>query len=141
MSAGAEIAAAETKAKSSTFYAGMKVLPPAERAGMFAIYALCRALDDIADEQGIDPADRRSALDGWRTDIAALYAGGEGGRDLGARAHRALPAPRPTRRSLAASISRPTVSSLVWCTRSERGSHRSSRRVRLSASRWIAATS
>ena len=80
MSAGVEIQAAEAKAKSSTFYAGMKVLPPAERAAMFAIYAFCRALDDIADEQGIDPGERRLALGAWRADVADLYAGGQGGR-------------------------------------------------------------
>ena len=77
---GAEVAAAEAKAKTSSFYAGMKVLPKAERAAMFAIYAFCRAVDDIADEQGLDPASRRRELDAWRTDLADLYAGGAGGR-------------------------------------------------------------
>ncbi len=74
------IAAAETKARSSSFYAGMRVLPKAERTAMYAIYAFCRAVDDIADEQGVDPARRRIQLDAWRTDVADLYAGGTGGR-------------------------------------------------------------
>ena len=80
MSSSPEIAAAETKARSSSFYAGMRVLPEAQRAAMFAIYAFCRAVDDIADEQGVDPAARRRDLDAWRADLAALYDGGDGGR-------------------------------------------------------------
>jgi phytoene synthase len=74
------IAAAEAKAKASSFYAGMKVLPKDARHAMFAIYAFCRAVDDIADEEGIHPAVRRTQLDQWRTDIAALYTGGDPGQ-------------------------------------------------------------
>jgi len=80
MSDSPEVAAAEAKARSSSFYAGMKVLPEAERKAMFAIYAFCRAVDDIADEQGIDPATRRGDLDAWRADLAALYQGGDPSR-------------------------------------------------------------
>ena len=80
MNQSPEVAAAEAKARSSSFYAGMKVLPEAERAAMFAIYAFCRAVDDIADEQGLDSAVRRHDLDAWRADLADLYAGGAGGR-------------------------------------------------------------
>ncbi len=69
-----EIAAAETQASGSSFYAGMKVLPKAEREAMFAVYAFCRKVDDIADEQGAALAQRRADLDVWRRDIAALYA-------------------------------------------------------------------
>jgi phytoene synthase len=80
MTQSPEVAAAEAKARSSSFYAGMKVLPEAERSAMFAIYAFCRAVDDIADEQGVDPEVRRRDLDAWRADLADLYAGGDGGR-------------------------------------------------------------
>jgi len=80
MSQSAEVAAAEAKAKSSSFYAGMKVLPKAERDAMFAIYAFCRAVDDIADEQGIDPVTRNRDLDAWRHDLASLYTGADPGR-------------------------------------------------------------
>ena len=80
MSGDGEIAAAETQAAGSSFYAGMRVLPKAEREAMFAIYAFCRKVDDIADEQGIDPAARRADLDGWRRDLAALYAGDDAGQ-------------------------------------------------------------
>ncbi len=53
----------------------MRLLPPAERAAMFDIYAFCRQVDDIADEDGIAPAERRRQLDAWRADLAALFAG------------------------------------------------------------------
>ncbi len=68
-------AAAEKQASGSSFYAAMRVLPPAERAAMFDIYAFCRQVDDIADEAGIDKPERRRQLDAWRADLAALYAG------------------------------------------------------------------
>ena len=80
MNASPEIQAAEQKAAGSSFYAGMRILPKASREAMYAIYAFCRAVDDIADEQGIDPALRRADLDAWRTDLRALYAGGDPGR-------------------------------------------------------------
>src|SRR5271154_4815550 len=80
MNQSAEVAAAETQASGSSFYAGMKVLPKAERAAMFAIYAFCRAVDDIADEPDIPTERRREDLNAWRADVAHLYASGAGGR-------------------------------------------------------------
>ena len=64
----------------SSFYAGMRVLPRQEREAMFAVYAFCRAVDDIADDVDRDRADRTRALEAWRTDVEALYAGGAPGR-------------------------------------------------------------
>lgn len=63
----------------SSFYAGMRILPRAEREAMFAIYGFCRLVDDIADDQLGDRAERAGALDQWRKDVAALYAGGNPG--------------------------------------------------------------
>jgi phytoene synthase len=71
--------AAEAQASGSSFYAGMKVLPKAEREAMFAIYGFCRAVDDIADDSAASPAQRRRGLDAWRAAVEALYAGGEPG--------------------------------------------------------------
>lgn len=68
------------QAGGSSFYAGMRLLPKAEREAMFAIYAFCRAVDDIADDQQGDPAGRAAALDQWRRDLDALYAGGDAGQ-------------------------------------------------------------
>ena len=58
----------------TSFYRGMRVLPPDRRMGMYAIYAFCRTVDDIADEPGTIAA-KRDALDGWRTAIGAIYEG------------------------------------------------------------------
>jgi len=63
----------------SSFYAGMRILPPAEREAMFAIYAFCREVDDIADDQQTPRPDRTTRLNAWREGIAALYHGGDAG--------------------------------------------------------------
>jgi phytoene synthase len=68
-------ASTEQQASGSSFYAAMRLLPPAERAAMFAIYAFCRMVDDIADEPGPTVEERRVELELWRADLAALYAG------------------------------------------------------------------
>jgi phytoene synthase len=74
-----EAVAAPSAARSS-FYAGMRVLPRAERQAMFAVYEFCRIVDDIADDQQGERATRRGQLDQWRHDLDALYAGGAAGQ-------------------------------------------------------------
>ena len=69
-----------TQASGSSFYAGMRVLPKAEREAMFAVYGFCRQVDDIADDLQGPRAERRMQLDAWRADIEALYAGKSPGR-------------------------------------------------------------
>jgi presqualene diphosphate synthase len=62
------------RASGSSFYLAMRILPPAERDAMFAIYSFCRQVDDIADARG--PRDERlGKLAAWRSDIKALYKG------------------------------------------------------------------
>lgn len=56
----------------TSFYWGMRLLPLPKREAMFAIYAFCREVDDIADGE-MATADKRRALDGWRDEIDALY--------------------------------------------------------------------
>jgi phytoene synthase len=68
-------ASAEQVASRSSFYAGMRILPKAEREAMFAVYGFCRIVDDIADDQSLPLADQRDRLDAWRRDLEALYAG------------------------------------------------------------------
>jgi squalene synthase HpnD len=58
----------------SSFRQGMKVMPAAGRAAMYAIYAFCREVDDVADEPG-EPADKRAQLAEWRLEIDRLYVG------------------------------------------------------------------
>ena len=75
-----ELAAANThvvtvvESASSSFSMGMKSLPPAERLAMFAIYAFCREVDDIADDGGTTEQ-RLAALQLWRDEVERLYAG------------------------------------------------------------------
>ena len=62
------------KRAGTSFYRGMKVLPRDRRAAMYAIYAFCRIVDDVADEPA--PLARKVAgLAAWRARIAGVYAG------------------------------------------------------------------
>jgi phytoene synthase len=63
------------KRSGTSFYHGMKILPPARRDAMYAIYAFCRVVDDIADDEGRDFAAKQQELEAWRQRIAALYRG------------------------------------------------------------------
>jgi phytoene synthase len=58
----------------TSFYWAMRLLPPAKRHAMFAVYAFCREVDDIADDDRPLDAKRRD-LARWRDEIEALYAG------------------------------------------------------------------
>jgi phytoene synthase len=62
------------KRSGTSFYQGMKILEPARRDAMYGIYAFCRVVDDIADDEGALDA-KRVELDAWRGRIAALYRG------------------------------------------------------------------
>ena len=61
-------------AAGSSFYTAMRLLPKGPREAMYAVYAFCRAVDDVADDGGTREA-RQIELDRWRADIDALYAG------------------------------------------------------------------
>jgi phytoene synthase len=67
------------KVRQSSFYAAMRTMPQREREAMFAIYAFCRAVDDIADDQQGDRVARTAALNVWRADLDRLYAGADPG--------------------------------------------------------------
>ncbi|HET6161624.1 MAG TPA: presqualene diphosphate synthase HpnD [Dongiaceae bacterium] len=66
--------AAKVQASGTSFYAAMRLLPQARRDAMFAIYAFCREVDDIADEPA-EIEDKKRRLEGWRMEIAKLYDG------------------------------------------------------------------
>ena len=66
--------AAQVKASGTSFYAAMRLLPEARREAMFAIYAFCREVDDIADEEAPQD-DKQRRLAEWRVEIDQLYAG------------------------------------------------------------------
>ncbi|WP_404368118.1 presqualene diphosphate synthase HpnD [Sphingomonas sp. MMS24-J45] len=73
-------AALQAQVSGSSFYAGMRVLPKARREAMYAVYAFCRAVDDIADDEVGDRKERAAQLEAWRADIESLYAGGPPGQ-------------------------------------------------------------
>jgi phytoene synthase len=62
------------EAAGTSFYWAMRLLPQERRDGMYAVYAWCREVDDIAD--GDRPAASKvAALAAWREEIEALFAG------------------------------------------------------------------
>ncbi|RYC33143.1 squalene synthase HpnD [Lichenibacterium minor] len=62
------------QAAGSSFYAGMRILPKPQREAMYAVYAFCRAVDDVADDGGTRE-ERSAGLARWRDGVDALYAG------------------------------------------------------------------
>jgi squalene synthase HpnD len=59
----------------TSFYHGMKILEADRRAAMYGIYAFCRKVDDIADDDDVPFAEKRHALEVWRRRVAAFFAG------------------------------------------------------------------
>lgn len=65
-----------TKAASSNFYWGFRLLTPERRRALCAVYAFCRAADDMADDD--EPGARRDParlLAAWRAELERAYAG------------------------------------------------------------------
>ena len=69
-----QASAVANRASGSNFYLAMRILPKAQREAMYEIYSFCRLVDDIADGDAPRP-ERTVALEQWRRDIDALYAG------------------------------------------------------------------
>ncbi len=73
-------AAAATRAEDvvrragTSFYWAMRFLARPKREAMFALYAYCREVDDIADEPA-PQADKLARLEGWQRTLDQLYAG------------------------------------------------------------------
>ena len=62
-----------TRRSGTSFYNAFRLLAPERRAGLNAVYAFCRFVDDVADEAGTrDPA---ALLARWRTELDAVFAG------------------------------------------------------------------
>lgn len=60
------------KRSKTSFGPGMRILSKARREGMYAVYAFCREVDDIADEGGTRH-EKLAALGAWRAEIDRLY--------------------------------------------------------------------
>jgi len=70
------LAARLTRKSRSNFYYAFLALPKRRRAALYAVYAFCRTVDDIADlggERGSHCADQRRELERWRRDVALCY--------------------------------------------------------------------
>ncbi|MBY0277354.1 presqualene diphosphate synthase HpnD, partial [Candidatus Binatia bacterium] len=62
-----------TQKSSSNFFSAFKLLGPVQRDALFAVYAFCRFVDDVADDaRSRDP---QALLDLWRGELANVYAG------------------------------------------------------------------
>jgi squalene synthase HpnD len=62
------------EAAGTSFYWAMRMLPRDRRDGMYAVYAFCREVDDVADSDR--PVEHKlAALAAWREEIDALYGG------------------------------------------------------------------
>lgn len=72
-SPGEQVYAIVANASTSFFWA-MRLLPRSKREAMFAVYAYCRAVDDVADGDAA-PEAKLAELAVWRQEIDALYRG------------------------------------------------------------------
>ena len=62
-----------TRRSRSSFYYAFILLPPQRRRALYAVYAFCRFIDDIADDEAIrEPA---LLLRRWREELDRVYAG------------------------------------------------------------------
>src|SRR2546429_4175861 len=78
---GANLVARLTRRSRSNFYYAFLALPRPRRDALYAVYAFCRTVDDIADlgaEQGTDPRVLREELERWRCEVARCYEPGPG---------------------------------------------------------------
>ena len=64
-----------TRKSASNLALAFILLPREKRDGMSALYAFCREVDDVADEESIPVERRREQLSAWRADIRRACAG------------------------------------------------------------------
>src|SRR6058998_993251 len=58
-----------TRKSASNLALAFVLLPKPKRDGMSALYAFCREVDDVADEESAPTEQRRARLAAWRDDI------------------------------------------------------------------------
>lgn len=58
----------------TSFYWAMRLLPRQQREAMFAIYAFCRSVDDVADGD-LPTVEKRRLLSGWRAELDRVIDG------------------------------------------------------------------
>jgi len=90
-----------TRASGTSFYYAFRILPHEKRRAIFALYSLCRVLDDCVDEEG---GGGEPALRYWLEEVERGYRGRAEtplGKDL-AWAVKRFPIPRPLLEEIAA---------------------------------------
>jgi 15-cis-phytoene synthase len=65
-----------TRKSASNLALAFVLLPRAKREAMSALYAFCREVDDVADEESAPVEERRARLAEWREDVRRAVAGG-----------------------------------------------------------------
>jgi phytoene synthase len=65
-----------TRRSASNLALAFVLLPRAKRDAMAALYAFCRAVDDVADEEAVPVEERRARLQQWREDVRRACTGG-----------------------------------------------------------------
>lgn len=65
-----------TRKSASNLALAFILLPRAKRDGMSALYAFCREVDDVADEESRPVPERREHLAAWRADVRRACEGG-----------------------------------------------------------------
>src|SRR5213593_2233375 len=58
-----------TRKSASNLALAFVLLPKVKRDGMSALYAFCREVDDVADNESIPVEQRREQLAAWRADV------------------------------------------------------------------------
>ena len=58
-----------TRKSASNLALAFVLLPKAKRDGMSALYAFCREVDDVADDESVPTEQRRTQLAAWRADV------------------------------------------------------------------------
>jgi phytoene synthase len=71
---GTQLVSTLTRKSRSNFYYAFLFLPRPRREALYAVYAFCRLVDDVADLGG-NPAQQRAELREWRAEVARCYDG------------------------------------------------------------------
>jgi 15-cis-phytoene synthase len=66
-----------TQKSASNLALAFVLLPKAKRDGMSALYAFCREVDDVADDESVPTDKRRIRLAAWREDVRRACDGGK----------------------------------------------------------------
>jgi phytoene synthase len=72
-----QVSEAITRKSASNLALAFVLLPREKRQEMAALYAFCREVDDVADDESAPVGVRRAKLQAWRADIAKACDGGE----------------------------------------------------------------